>query len=57
MTKITATMTSFDVRIDKLLFWHKKKPRYQILLLKNITKGGTMVVFRSIIGNFIDILR
>ena len=57
MTKITATMTSYDVRIDKLLFLTLKKPRYQILLLKNITKGGTMVVFRSVISNFIDILR
>jgi hypothetical protein len=38
-------------------FFDIKKPRYQILLLKNITKGGTMVVFRSVISNFIDILR
>ena len=54
---MTATMTSYDVEIDKLLFLTWKKPRYQILSLKNITKGGIMVVCRSMISNFIEILR
>ena len=34
-----------------------KYPKYQILSLENITKGVIMVVRRSIIRNFIDILR
>jgi hypothetical protein len=54
---MSSIMTSYDVRNDKqtILTWNN--PRYQILSLKNITKGGIVVVFRSIISNFIDILR
>ena len=63
-------MTSYDVRNDKLTIYTRNYPRYQIFPLKNITKhyktlqnitkhykGGIVVVFRSIISNFIDILR
>ena len=55
--KLTSIMTSYDVRNEKLTILTWNNPRYQILLLKNITKGGIMVVFRSIISNFIDNLR
>ena len=51
-TKMTATMTSYDVKIDKLLFLTWKKPTYQILSLKNIKKevswsfvGQLLVIF------------
>ena len=54
--KITTEMSSCDVKNDKLTFFSCINPRYQILSLKNITKGGIMVVCMSIIGNFIDIL-
>ena len=54
---MSSIMTSYDVRNDKqtILTWNN--PRYQILSSKNITKGGIVVVFRSIVNNFIDILR
>ena len=54
---MSSIMTSYDVRNDKqtILTWNN--PRYQILSLKNITKGGIVVVCRSIISNYIDILR
>ena len=49
---------SHDVRNNKLTTLSCKKPRYQILSLnKNFTKIGIVVVCRSIISNFIDILR
>ena len=50
-------MTSCDVRNEKLTIFTWNNPRYQILSLKNITKGGIVDVCRSIISNFIDILR
>ena len=49
-------MTSYDVRNDKSTIFTWNNPRYQILSSKNITKGGIVVVCRSIIGNYIDIL-
>ena len=56
---MTATMTSYDydVKIDKLLILTWNNPRYQILSLENITNRGIVVVCRSIISNYIDILR
>ena len=54
---MTSIMTSNDVRNDKSIILKWNYPRYQILSLKNITKGGIVVVCRSIISNFIDILR
>ena len=50
-------MTSYDVRKDKLTILTWNNPRNQILSLKNITKGGIVVVCRSIISNYIDILK
>ena len=46
-----------DVRNEKLTIFTLTSPIYQILSLKNITKWVFMVVCRSIISNFIDILR
>ena len=46
-----------DVRNDKSTILTWKNPRYQILLSKNITKGGIVVVCRSIIGSYIDIFK
>ena len=55
---MTLIMTSHDVRNDKLTTLSCKNPRYQIISLnKNFTKRGNVVVCRSIISNFIDILR
>ena len=50
-------MTSNNVKNDNstILKWYH--PRYQILSVKNITKGGIVDVCRPIISNFIDILR
>ena len=39
------------------LCWHEIIPNIKYLPLKNITKGGNVDVCRSIISNFIDILR
>ena len=54
---MTSIMTSYDVRNDKITILTLNNPRCQILSLKNITKGGIVVVCRSIISNFINILR
>ena len=54
---MTSKMTSYDVRNEKLIILTFNKPRYQIPSLENITKGGIVVVCRSIISNYIDILR
>ena len=45
-------MTEYNVRNEKLTILTKNNPRYQILTLKNITKGGIVVVCRSIINNY-----
>ena len=50
-------MTSNGVTNNKSTILTRINPRYQILSLKNITKGVIMVVFSSIISNLIDILR
>ena len=54
---MTSIMTSYDVRNDKsnILTWNN--PSYQIPSLENITNGGIVVVCKSIIGNYIDILK
>ena len=54
---ITSIMTSHGVRNDELTILTRNKPRYQILSLINFTKGGIVVVCRSIISDFIGILR
>ena len=50
-------MSSYDVRNEKLTILLSNNPRYQILTLNNFTKRGIVVVGRSIISDFIDILR
>ena len=55
--KLTSIMTSHVVRNYKLTILTWNNPRYQILSLKSITKGDIVVVCRSIISNYIDILR
>ena len=54
---MSSIMTSYDVRNDKQTILTWINPRYQILSLKNITKDGIVVVCRSIISNYIDILK
>ena len=50
-------MTSYDDKNVKSTILTRNNPRYQILSLKNITKGGIVVVCRSIISNYIDIYK
>ena len=54
---MTSIMTPCDVKNEKLTVLTWNNPKYQILLLKNITKGGIIVVFRLINNNFLDFLR
>ena len=50
-------MTKYDVRNEKFTILTCNISRYQILALKNIAKGGIVVVCKSIISNFIDFFR
>ena len=49
---MTSIMTLCDVRNKKLTVSTRNNPRNQIISLKNITKGGIVVVCRSVISNF-----
>ena len=54
---MTSLMTSYDVRNEKFAFLACNNPKYKINSLENITKGGIVVVSKSITSNCIDILR